>query len=171
MFLFIGIPFVFALWRRTLRPADQLLGGARRVAMDRRPHRSRWVASIPAVQTVLPFGLQGSLRLGLAILAVLAFFVAIYGGLTSTQRIAVSMLAFAFAVTAGTDIVFVWDRMNTIFKFYLEAWLLFAAACARRPPSSGAAHPARPAALCLAARPRRAPRPQRLHSGRPCRAL
>jgi YYY domain-containing protein len=132
LFLFIGIPFLFALWRRTLRPADQPLGFARRIAMwiVGLTVLACWVASVPAVQSLLPFGLQGSLRLGLAILAVLAFFVAVYGTLTSTQRIAVSMLAFAFAVTAGTDVVFVWDRMNTIFKFYLEAWLLFAAACA-----------------------------------------
>lgn len=130
LFLFIGIPFVFALWRRTLRPAELPLGIARRLAMwvVGLTVLTCWVASVPAVEHLLPFGMQGSLRLGLAILAVLAFSVAIQRGLTSTQRVAVSMLAFAFAVTAGTDVVFVWDRMNTIFKFYLEAWLLFAAA-------------------------------------------
>ena len=130
LFLFIGIPFLFVAVAAALRPADEPLGGARRIAMwiVGLTVLACWVASIPAVQAVLPFGLQGSLRLGLAILAVLAFFVAVCSGLTSTQRIAVSMLAFAFAVTAGTDIVFVWDRMNTIFKFYLESWFLFAAA-------------------------------------------
>ena len=130
LFLFIGIPFVFALWRRTLRPVELPLGIVRRLAMwvVGLTVLTCWVASVPAVEHLLPFGMKGSLRLGLAILAVLAFSVAIQRGLTSTQRVAVSMLAFAFAVTAGTDVVFVWDRMNTIFKFYLEAWLLFAAA-------------------------------------------
>jgi DNA-binding beta-propeller fold protein YncE len=85
---------------------------------------------VPGVEQLLPFGLRGSLRAGLAILAVLAFSVAVQGALTSSQRVATAMLAFAFAVTAGTDMVFVWDRMNTIFKFYLEAWFLFSAACA-----------------------------------------
>jgi DNA-binding beta-propeller fold protein YncE len=56
--------------------------------------------------------------------------VALQGFLTSAQRVAVVMFSFAFAVTAGTDVVYVWDRMNTIFKFYLESWFLFAAASA-----------------------------------------
>ncbi|MBX3026374.1 glycosyltransferase family 39 protein [bacterium] len=132
LFLFIAIPFVFALWRRALRPVEQPLGFGRRLAMwlVALTVLACWLASVPAVAHLLPFGLRGSLRLGLAILAVLSFSVAIQRGLTSTQRVAVSMLAFAFAITAGTDMVFVWDRMNTIFKFYLEAWFLFAAGSA-----------------------------------------
>lgn len=132
LFLFIGIPFLFALWRRTLRPPEMRLGLGRGLAMWAvgLTVLACWVATVPGVERLLPFGLHGSLRVGLAILAVLAFSVAVQGALTSTQRVAVSMLAFAFAVTAGTDMVFVWDRMNTIFKFYLEAWFLFSAACA-----------------------------------------
>lgn len=132
LFLFIGIPFVFVLWRRTLAPSELRLGVGRTLAMwlVGLTVLVCWVASTPLVTPWLPFGIQGSLRLGLAVLAVLAFSVAVQGMLSSTQRVAVTMLAFAFAVTAGTDVVFVWDRMNTIFKFYLEAWLLFSAACA-----------------------------------------
>jgi sugar lactone lactonase YvrE len=40
------------------------------------------------------------------------------------------MATFAFAITAGCDLVYVWDRMNTIFKFYLEAWSMLALAAA-----------------------------------------
>ncbi|MDX2166123.1 MAG: DUF2298 domain-containing protein [Deltaproteobacteria bacterium] len=132
LFLFIAIPFLFALWRRGLRPADQPLGAARRLAMwlVGLTVAAVWLASVPPIERALPFGLHGSLRLGLVVLAVLAFTIAVQRGLSSTQRVAATMLSFAFAVTAGTDVVFVWDRMNTIFKFYLEAWFLFGASCA-----------------------------------------
>lgn len=132
LFLFVAIPFVFALWRRTMAAPGERLGAGRTLAMwlVGLTVAACWIATVPGVAGLLPFGLQGSLRLGLAALAVLAFSVAISAGLSSTQRVAVAMLSFAFAVTAGTDVVFVWDRMNTIFKFYLEAWFLFAAASA-----------------------------------------
>lgn len=132
LFLFIAIPFLFALWRRTLRPLGQRLGALRALAMAvvLLTVLACWAASLPAVEGLLPFGLRGSLRVGLAVLAVLAFTVAVQGPLTVPERIAVAMFAFAFAVTAGTDVVYVWDRMNTLFKFYLEAWFLFAAASA-----------------------------------------
>lgn len=132
LFLFIAIPFLLALWRRTLRPIHQRLGALRVLAMAAvlLTVLACWLASLPAVEALLPFGLRGSLRLGLAVLAALAFTVAIQGPLTLPERIAAAMFAFAFAVTAGTDVVYVWDRMNTIFKFYLEAWFLFAAASA-----------------------------------------
>jgi YYY domain-containing protein len=132
LFLFIALPFVFALWRRTLVPPEGALGSARRVAMwvVGLTVAVCWLASTPALAPHLPFGLQGSLRLGTALLAVLAGWIAVQVPLTSTQRVAAAMLSFAFAITAGTDVVYVWDRMNTIFKFYLEAWFLFSAACA-----------------------------------------
>src|SRR6185369_7571989 len=135
LFLFVAIPFVFALWRRTLQgPARRELGRGRVLAMWAVAVVvfACWVLSIPAVAHLLPasLGVQGSLRLGLAALAVLAFSVALQRTLTSSQRIAAIMLSFAFAIIAGTDVIYVWDRMNTIFKFYLEAWSLLAAATA-----------------------------------------
>ena len=91
-----------------------------------------WLVSLPAVERLLPaaLGVHATLHLGLAALAVLAFTVALQRPLTSSQRVATVMLSFAFAVISGTDFVYVWDRMNTIFKFYLEAWFLLAAASA-----------------------------------------
>ena len=135
LFLFIAIPFLLALWRRGLQsPARERLGPVRTLAMWAVAIAilGCWIPSIPGVAGVLPAGLgvHGSLRIGLAALAVLAFSIALQRALTSSQRIATIMLSFAFAVTAGTDFVFIWDRMNTIFKFYLEAWFLLSAASA-----------------------------------------
>ena len=43
-------------------------------------------------------------------------------------RPALALVAFGFAVLTGCELVFVWDRMNTIFKFHFETWLLFSLA-------------------------------------------
>jgi YYY domain-containing protein len=133
LFLLIAIPFVFVLWRRSLQaPASARIGRVRALALWAVGLivASCWFLSVPAIDHLLPWGIHGSLRIGLALLAVLSFYVALQRPLTSSQRVATIMLSFAFAITAGTDVVFVWDRMNTIFKFYLEAWFMFAAASA-----------------------------------------
>jgi YYY domain-containing protein len=135
LFLFIALPFLFALWRRSLQgPARARLGAARAGAMwiVALVIAGCWILSIPAVHHLLPeaLAIRGSLRLGLAALAVLGFWIALQRPLTSSQRVAAVMFSFAFAITAGTDVIYVWDRMNTIFKFYLEAWFLLAAASA-----------------------------------------
>ncbi len=47
------------------------------------------------------------------------------------DRRRIAMLAtYAFAIIAGCEVVFVWDRMNTIFKFHLDAWLILSVAAA-----------------------------------------
>lgn len=135
LFLFAGIPFLLVLWRRTLQaPARARLGRTRALAMLVVVIAvfACWMLSVPVAAKVLPAGLgiQGSLRAGLAALAVLAFFIALQRPLAPAQRVAAIMFSFAFAITAGTDIIYVWDRMNTLFKFYLEAWFLFSAASA-----------------------------------------
>ncbi len=135
LFLFIAIPFLFALWRRNLQgPARARLGTLRIAGMTvvALGVSGCWLLSVPAVERLLPaaLGVHATLRIGLAVLAVLAFVIALQRRLTSSQRIATVMLSFAFAIIAGTDFVYVWDRMNTIFKFYLEAWFLLSAASA-----------------------------------------
>jgi YYY domain-containing protein len=40
------------------------------------------------------------------------------------------LITLSFAMLAGCEVVYVWDRMNTLFKFYLEAWMLLSLAVA-----------------------------------------
>ena len=46
------------------------------------------------------------------------------------DRLAISFLATAFFLLLFCQRLYIYDRMNTFFKLYLEAWLLFAAATA-----------------------------------------
>lgn len=43
-------------------------------------------------------------------------------------RLPLALAAMTAAMVLGCEIVFVWDRMNTVFKFYLDAWLLLSVA-------------------------------------------
>lgn len=44
------------------------------------------------------------------------------------DRTAPALAAFAFLILAGSEFVFVWDRMNTVFKFGLDVTILLAVA-------------------------------------------
>ena len=163
LFLFIAVPFLFALWRRELLRADQPrgLGLSRALAM--------WVVGL-VVAACCALSLAGraarscrparrcraSLRLGLAVLSLLASERRAASAADMTRRIVAVMFAFAFAITAGTDIVYVWDRMNTLFKFYLETVV----PVRRRLRRGGVPPLARPdpVAACCAAPGRRASR-------------
>ena len=46
------------------------------------------------------------------------------------SRLPFALAALAVGLVLGCEVVFVWDRMNTIFKFYLDAWLLVTVAAA-----------------------------------------
>jgi uncharacterized membrane protein len=41
-----------------------------------------------------------------------------------------SLFAFAIFLVAGAEFVFIWDRMNTVFKFHMDAWLVLSLAAA-----------------------------------------
>ena len=43
---------------------------------------------------------------------------------SAAVRTGALLVAAAGAIGAATEIVFVWDRMNTVFKYYLQMWLL-----------------------------------------------
>jgi len=135
LFLFVAVPFLYLLWRLRLDPpSGARLGWMRGFAMVVFALVVGFcmLGSSPTVQEMLPdaLELEGSLRFGLGALALLSFYCAIEPCLTYNLRIAAVMFAFAFAITAGADVVHVWDRMNTIFKFYLESWFMFAIASA-----------------------------------------
>jgi YYY domain-containing protein len=113
LYLFVLIPFLLAVWVRAVR-----IGTLGRGLL------------LLAALGVLGAALAVSTRSFLTALFVLALANLLSPGLERRWRIPVAMAAFAFAVTAGTDVVYVWDRMNTIFKFYLESWFLLAIAAA-----------------------------------------
>ena len=77
-----------------------------------------------------PYPTIGVTRCLLLALALLTLELAVSRHLADRRRIPLVMMAFACFVTAGCDFIYVWDRMNTIFKFYLDSWFLLAPAAA-----------------------------------------
>ncbi|HVN85606.1 MAG TPA: DUF2298 domain-containing protein [Candidatus Binatia bacterium] len=121
VFLYVLVPYLFFVWRR------QMLGrhATARTGIG-------WLRRIVLGLVIL--GVAGSLfvstRAFLIILAVLALQLAMQRRTPMRHRIPLAMASFAFCVTAGCEVIYVWDRMNTLFKFYLDSWFLFAAAAA-----------------------------------------
>jgi YYY domain-containing protein len=103
---------------------------------------SRWqpltyLSPVPAVALGLLIPIRPT-----AGLLLIPFFLGALIWLTHTQRKPLAliglMVAAAAGVTLGTDLVYVvddlsgspWERMNTVFKFFMEGWTLFALAAA-----------------------------------------
>jgi YYY domain-containing protein len=66
-------------------------------------------------------------------LAAFAVYLASGRDLPAVRRFGLLLLALAFAITMGVEVVRLRDdigRMNTVFKFYLQAWTLLGLACA-----------------------------------------
>lgn len=69
-----------------------------------------------------------SIRAFLAGLALLALALAFGRGLPARERTAPALAAAGFLVLLACEVVFVWDRMNTVFKLGLDATLFLAVA-------------------------------------------
>jgi YYY domain-containing protein len=78
----------------------------------------------------------GAWRAGLIVLAALAAWVASHRGQPARARTAAGLMCGGFLLTAAADLVFLWDRMNTVFKLYFDAWPLLAAGAAVALPSA-----------------------------------
>ncbi|OYW05333.1 MAG: hypothetical protein B7Z61_06545, partial [Acidobacteria bacterium 37-71-11] len=121
VFLTILLPFFFLTWRRILAPDGQPLGRLRRAAMI--------AAGIALALSLADLGALAHLSLRQAVsirtfaLAMTAFgiYLALHRATPERHRHPLVLATFAFALVAGCEFVFVWDRMNTVFKFYLEA--------------------------------------------------
>jgi len=111
------VPFLFSSWIGELRRADGKLGPLRIV-----------VALLGIGVTIASLFI--STRAFALILFLLGLQIVLSPKTKRHWRLPVAFATFAFAVTAGCDVVYVWDRMNTIFKFYLEAWFMLALAAA-----------------------------------------
>ena len=130
VFLVLLIPFFFAVWRRLMSPHGQPLTRWRRLA----------VAAVAAglALSLLDLRALGSLRLAQApsirtfalALFVFGLYLALHRRTRHHHRLPLVLATVALGLIAGCEFVFVWDRMNTLFKFYLDAWLLLGVACA-----------------------------------------
>jgi len=130
LFLIVLIPFLFSAWRGVLAPAGRSLAPGRRLAMvavgaglvlsllDLRGLASLRLRQAPSVRT---FALA---------LVVLSLYLALHRRTREEDRLPLLLAAFAFGLTAACEFVFIWDRMNTVFKLYLDAWLLLGLATA-----------------------------------------
>ncbi|HYD48762.1 MAG TPA: DUF2298 domain-containing protein, partial [Terriglobales bacterium] len=117
LYLFVLVPFSFVAWSGALRRRDGSWTTVRYVVVA-------LALVLLAVATAI------STRAVLASLFLMGLTALLSPGTRREWRLPLAFATFAFAVTTGTELVWVWDRMNTIFKFYLESWFLFATASA-----------------------------------------
>jgi uncharacterized membrane protein len=95
----------------------------------------RWLDSllpliVVAVVAVMGVGFltKATVWLIAAPLLALAVILALAREIPATRRLALLLLALALAITMGVEVVRQKDdigRMNTVFKFYMQAWVLF----------------------------------------------
>ena len=124
LFLVLLVPLFFVVWHRLMAPEGYPLPRGRRFAMagvavclglsllDLRALASLTIRQADSVRT-----------LALA-LFLFALYLALHRRTPERYRLALALATFALGLVAGCEFVFVWDRMNTLFKFYLEAWFL-----------------------------------------------
>ncbi|HVN31432.1 MAG TPA: DUF2298 domain-containing protein [Thermoanaerobaculaceae bacterium] len=124
VFLVLLVPFFFVVWRRLMAPEGQPLTGVQRLRVG--------AVAVGLVLSVLDLRALASLSLRQAesvrtltlALALFGLYLTFHRRTPERFRLPLTLSTFALALTAGCEFVFVWDRMNTLFKFYLEAWFL-----------------------------------------------
>ncbi len=123
--LILVVPFLFFLLFGTVDVA----GRARRW----RALLTGGLALLLALSLVnLPALLHGrlapapSIRVFVLGLAAIGLSLAFGNRLAPVERAAPALAAFAFLILAGSEFFFVWDRMNTVFKFGLDVTMLLA---------------------------------------------
>src|SRR5271169_5213818 len=123
LFIALLVPFAFAAWKRSSVPPGRVARAFLVLAAVALP------LSLVSV-TLHPPGLAQapSVRVFTALVFLLALGAALRRVTESRLRPALALTAFGFAVLTGCEFVFVWDRMNTVFKFHFETWLLFSLA-------------------------------------------
>ncbi|MFI5120819.1 MAG: DUF2298 domain-containing protein [Thermoanaerobaculia bacterium] len=123
LFIALLVPFAFAAWKRSPAPP----GRAARAFLI--------LAAVALPLSLASFSLHpprlaqaASVRLFTALVFLVALGAALRRTTEARLRPALALTAFGFAVLTGCEFVFVWDRMNTVFKFHFETWLLFSLA-------------------------------------------
>ncbi|MBZ5589039.1 MAG: DUF2298 domain-containing protein [Acidobacteriia bacterium] len=127
-FLVLLVPCLFLTWRHILTLGEQRLPSSRYATM----------AAVAVALTLSLLDLRALAHLSLrqansvstfaVALAVFGLYLSLHRRTPERTRLPLLMFTFAMALIAGCEFVFVWDRMNTVFKFYLEAWFLLAIA-------------------------------------------
>ncbi len=122
-FAVLLVPFTFYAWRSAAGPRSRLARVVLILAGIALPLSLVSVSLHPA-----RLGEAPSAGVFTAIAFLVAFFAAVRRDTAERLRPALALTAFGFAILTGCELVFVWDRMNTIFKFHFETWLLFSLA-------------------------------------------
>jgi YYY domain-containing protein len=123
-FLVVLVPFFFATWKRVLTPAGERLSRGNRARMG--AVGAALLLSLVDLRALAHLSLRPAVSVStLAVaLTLFALRLALDRRTAEHHRLPLLFSSFALALVAGCEFVFVWDRMNTVFKFYLEAWFL-----------------------------------------------
>lgn len=123
LFFAILVPFLLLVLWRALAPQPgrtrlAAVGLFALVAVALATTLLAWTGGQPAPR-VAP-----SIRNFAALLSLVGFFAAFHPRTDARHRLPAALSGFAFGVIACCEAVTVWDRMNTVFKFYFDTWLV-----------------------------------------------